>query len=47
MWIMRSGFKPQEQDLLDIGVPEEKLELYRFLQAELAKELAEEKAMGW
>jgi hypothetical protein len=47
MWIMRAGFKPQEQDILDIGVPVDKIELYRFLQTELVKELAEEKKMGW
>ncbi|OGM89416.1 hypothetical protein A2108_01625 [Candidatus Wolfebacteria bacterium GWA1_42_9] len=47
MWMMRAGFKPQEQDLLNIGVPENKIEVYRYLQAELVKELAEEKKMGW
>ena len=47
MWMMRHGYKPREEDLINIGVPEERIELYHFLMKELEKEIQEEKEMGW
>lgn len=48
VWMMRFGFRPREADLVDIGVPAERVQdLYRRLQDELARELKEEEQMGW
>lgn len=47
IWIMRHGYKPREEDLVEIGVTPEKIEVYRDLLKELDLEEKEESGMGW
>lgn len=47
MWMMRHGYKPREQDLIQVGVPEGQMDLYEHLQHELDREISEEQGMGW